>query len=94
MRNNMRMGLRIAVNMSLPKDLIDELDEVAGARNRSAFVEDSIRDRLRREQMRRGWESARGSWKDHPDFPTSESVIEWVRARRAESTHHGPDTER
>lgn len=94
MRNDVRMSLRIAVNMSLPKNLIDELDEVAGARNRSAFVEDAIRYRLRREQMRRGWESARGSWKDHPDFPTSESVVEWVRARRAESTDPGPDIER
>ncbi len=94
MRKDVRMSLRIAVNMSLPKNLIDELDEVAGARNRSAFVEDAIRYRLRREQMRRGWESARESWKDHPDFPTSESVVEWVRARRAERTDPAPDIER
>lgn len=90
MRNTMRMTVRVPVNMTLPRDLVEQLDEVAGARNRSAFVEEAVRYRLRREQMRLAWEAARGSWKDHPDFPTSEAVVEWVRARRAEKSDPGP----
>jgi predicted transcriptional regulator len=84
------MAVRVPVNMTLPRDLVDELDEITGARGRSAFVEEAIRYRLRREQMRRAWEAARGMLKDDPRFPTSEAVVEWVRALRAEVTDPGP----
>jgi predicted transcriptional regulator len=87
----MRMSVRIATNLSLPKELVEELDKVAGKRNRSAYVQTVLEKQLRRERMRRAWEAARGSWKDHPEFPTSESVVEWVRARRAERTDPGPE---
>lgn len=86
----MRMGTRIAVNLSLPKELVEELDDVAGKRNRSAFVETVLEKQLRRERMRRAWEAARGILKDDPRFPTSEAVVEWVRALRAEKTRAGP----
>jgi hypothetical protein len=29
-------------------------------------------------------------WKDHPLFPTDESVVEWVRELRREKTDPGP----
>ncbi len=89
----MRMSMRIAVNMSLPKELVDELDDVAGARNRSAFVEDAVRHRLRREQMRVAWQDAAGSLhaEDYPHWSTSEKVQEWVRERRREQTDVGSE---
>lgn len=87
-----RMAVRIPVNMTLPKDLVDRLDEVAGARGRSAYVEALLEKQLRRERMKRSWEAARGILKDHPEFPTSEAVVEWVRARRAEKTDPGPES--
>lgn len=86
----MRMPVRVPVNMTLPRDLVEQLDEVAGARNRSAFVEEAVRYRLRREQMRLAWEAARGMLNDDPRFPTSEAVVEWLRATRAEKTDPGP----
>jgi predicted transcriptional regulator len=89
----MRMSVRIATNLSLPKDLVEELDRVAGKRNRSAYVEALLEKQLRRERMRLAWEAARGILKDDPRFPTSEAVVEWVRAGRAEKTYSGPPTE-
>lgn len=86
------MAVRIATNLSLPKDLVEELDAVAGKRNRSAFVEEAIRYRLKRERLKSAWELAAGAWKtkDYPEFATSEKVLEWVRAGRAEKTNPGP----
>ena len=86
----MRVTVRIPVNMTLPKDLVERLDAVVGPRQRSAFVEEAISYRLRREEMRRAWEAARGMLKDDPRFPTSDAVIEWLRASRAEKTDPGP----
>ena len=85
------MAVRIATNLSLPKDLVDELDAIAGKRNRSAFVENLLERELRRQRMRRAWEAVRGILKDDPRFPTSEAVVEWVRALRAEETDPGPE---
>ena len=34
--------------------------------------------------------SVGGIWKDHPEFPTDESVVEWVRELRREKTDAGP----
>lgn len=91
MRNAVRMSTRIATNLSLPKELVEELDAVAGKRNRSAYVEALLEKQLRRERMRRAWEAARGILKDDPRFPTSEAVVEWVRELRAEETDPGPE---
>ncbi|MEP7379248.1 MAG: hypothetical protein ABI725_06740 [Chloroflexota bacterium] len=90
LRKNMRMAVRVPVNMTLPRELVERLDAVVGPRQRSAFVEEAINYRLRREEMRRAWESARGMLKDDPRFPTSDAVVEWVRALRAEKTDPGP----
>ena len=64
MRNAQRMAVRMPTNLSLPRDLIRKVDEVAGPRNRSAFVEDAVRSALRREQLRLAVASTSGAWKD------------------------------
>lgn len=93
MRNTVRMGTRIPVNLSLPEKLVDELDQVAGKRNRSAYVEGLLDKQLRRERMRRVWEAAAGSLSavNYPHWATSELVQEWVRERRAEQTDPGAE---
>lgn len=103
MRNDQYMAVRthertdsdrVATNLSLPKGLVRELDEFAGKRNRSAFVEDAIRYRLRRERLRRSIAETAGALagKDYPHWATSEKVVEWVRQLRAEETDSGDAT--
>lgn len=89
----MRMTVRVPVNMTLPHDLVERLDAVVGPRQRSAFVEEAISYRLRREEMRRAWEAATGSLRseDYPEWATAQLVQEWVRDRRREQTDPGPD---
>lgn len=85
------MTLRIAANLSLPADLVDEVDAIAGKRNRSSFVEEAIRQRLRRERLRAALERTAGAWSADapPEFATSDQVVAWVRARRTEDTDRG-----
>jgi predicted transcriptional regulator len=84
--------MRIATNLMLPADLV-EIDELAGPRNRSRFIEEAARAKLKREQLRVALERSAGAWKaeDYPEFATSEMVVEWVRKIRAEETDPGPD---
>jgi hypothetical protein len=79
---------RIPVNLSLPEDLVAELDEVAGPRNRSSFAEAALRKAIKRERLRIATERYAGSLpKEHyPHWRTSDAVVEWVRMMRAEET--------
>jgi predicted transcriptional regulator len=79
---------RIPTNLSLPADLVAEIDAVAGPRNRSRFVEEALRRAVRREQFRIAGERTAGSFaaEDYPHWRTSDDVVAWVREMRAEET--------
>jgi len=84
MRNAVRMNVR--TNLLLPEDVVEAVDRLAGPRGRSRFVAEALRERIRREERMALLKSVAGIWRDHPLFPTDESVVEWVRAGRAERT--------
>ena len=84
---------RIPVNMSLPEELVQQLDEVAGPRNRSAFAEEALRRAIKREKWRLSIERTAGSLRteDYPHWSTPEDVVRWVEEMRAEETDPGDD---
>lgn len=86
---------RIPVNLSLPDDLVKDLDAVAGPRNRSGFAEQALRRAIKREQFRIAGERAAASldMSKYPHWRTSEDVVAWVREMRAEETDYGEDDE-
>ena len=88
-----RVRMNVRTNLLLPKELVDEVDHFAGARGRSRYVAEALRARLKRDRLREMIERTAGSWSaaDYPEFETSEKVVEWVRARRAEVTDPGPE---
>lgn len=79
---------KVPVNLSLPEDLVEQLDEISGPRNRSAFAEEALRRAIRRERLRISIERTAGSLKaaDYPHWRTPEDVVAWVREMRAEET--------
>lgn len=89
----MRILVRMTVrtNLLLPKELVEEVDRYAGPRGRSRYVAEAIADRLRRDRLVTVVRQTAGAWRDHPHFPTSDSVTDWVRDRRSEQTDPGPD---
>ncbi len=78
--------MNVRTNLLLPEDVVAEVDHFAGPRGRSRYVTDALRAKLKRDRLREVVRETAGAWKDHPDFPTAESVIAWVRDLRAEET--------
>jgi hypothetical protein len=76
--------MNVRTNLLLPEDLVKGVDEVAGPRGRSRYVADAVARQLRRDRLMIAARETAGAWKDHPLFPTDESVVEWVRAGRAQ----------
>lgn len=85
--------MTVRTNLLLPKELVDDVDHYAGPRGRSRYVAEALTERVRRDRLREVVLATAGAWKDHPLFPTSEAVVEWVRERRAEETDAGPEPE-
>jgi hypothetical protein len=78
--------MSVRTNLLLPDDVVETLDRVAGPRGWSRYVAEAVRERARRDERMALLKSVAGIWRDHPLFPTDESVVEWVRAGRAERT--------
>ena len=90
-RNSVRMTMR--TNLVLPRELVEEVDRFAGPRGRSRYVAEALAARVRRDKLREAVMATAGilSAEDYPHWATSEQVVEWVRARRAEETDPGPE---
>ena len=84
---------RVPTNLTLPRSLVAEVDAVAGERGRSRFIEEATRFALRRERLRLAIEQTAGALRaeDYPHWRTSDDVVAWVRALRAEETDPGPE---
>lgn len=71
------------VHISLDEDLVRELDELAGERGRSSYIEEAIRQRVDRERRWRKIWSAVGSISDE-GHPWDPDVAKWVHDSRRE----------
>ena len=72
----------IRTNVTLPAEIMSEIDGLAGPRGRSAYVAEAVQARLKRDRMRKilaetyGAAAGRSRWKD------ADEAYRWVRALR------------
>ena len=85
--------MNVRTNLLLPKDLVEQVDHFAGERGRSRYVAEALRARLKRDRLKEAIARTAGVLRaeDYPEWETSEQVVDWVRARRSESTDPGPE---
>ena len=74
--------MNVRTNLILPAELVEAIDEIAGPRGRSRYVAEAMTREVRRDRWYAAARSAAGAWRDHPLFPTDESVVAWVQAGR------------
>ncbi len=65
-------------------ELIKKVDSLVGKRRRSRFVEEVIRERIKRETLLESLKetSAALSVEEHPEWETPEKVARWVQVTR------------
>ncbi len=71
-------------HLVIPREILEEVDKVAGKRKRSLFITDATREKLERERFLRALDETQGAWsdKDHPELKTSADVSRFVREKR------------
>jgi hypothetical protein len=74
----------VRTHVVLPKELVQELDELVGPRHRSEFIAEAAKEKLDRLKRLRAFEEFAGSLADVdiPGWETPEAAAEWVRASR------------
>lgn len=74
-------------NLTLPEELLRQVDEIAGPRGRSRYVADAVAQRVKRDRLRRAIEESYGSLVPEGGRPmTREEVSAWIREQRDEVT--------
>jgi len=69
-------------NVTLPEELLRQVDELAGPRGRSAFVAEAVAFRVKRERLRKALDELRGAFVGTPSYMTADEAYRWVREMR------------
>lgn len=71
-------------NLTLPEELLREVDAVAGPRGRSRYVAEAVTQRLKRDKLERALRETRGVMRDKPGWRSSDEIIRWVNELRSD----------
>jgi metal-responsive CopG/Arc/MetJ family transcriptional regulator len=71
-------------NVTLPGDLLKEVDELAGPRGRSQFVAEAVATRVKRERLRKALDASRGALIGTSSYMSPGESYRWIRAMREE----------
>lgn len=71
-------------NVTIPEELLREVDELAGPRGRSQFVADAVAARVKRERLRKALDASRGVFVGTEWQMTPDEAYRWVRSMREE----------
>ncbi len=72
--------------ITLPHDLIREVDNIAGRRGRSRYIADAVVQRIRRDRIAAALAETEGAMKDRPGAMTPEETLQWIGELRSEVT--------
>jgi metal-responsive CopG/Arc/MetJ family transcriptional regulator len=73
-------------NLTLPDDLMRQVDELAGPRGRSRYVAEAVAQRVRRDRLGKAINDSAGVLKGTPHEMSREQVTAWVDDLRTEET--------
>jgi metal-responsive CopG/Arc/MetJ family transcriptional regulator len=80
------MAALARTNLTLPEELMREVDELAGPRGRSRYVAEAVAQRVKRDRLGKAIRESAGVMKGKPGAMTPEEVTRWVASLRSEET--------
>ncbi len=73
-------------NLTLPEDLLQEVDAIAGPRGRSRYVAEAVRQRVKRDRLRQAIDASAGVFRGTAHARSREQVTDWIETLRSEET--------
>ena len=73
-------------NLTLPQDLLEKVDEIAGPRGRSRYVAEAVAQRVKRDRLGKAIRETAGIMVGKPGWMSPDEVIRWVDELRSEDS--------
>jgi metal-responsive CopG/Arc/MetJ family transcriptional regulator len=73
-------------NLTLPEDLLAEIDKLAGPRGRSRYVAEAVAQRVKRDKLGKAIRETAGIMVGSPGWMSPDEVVAWVDFLRSEET--------
>lgn len=73
-------------NLTLPEELLREVDEIAGPRGRSRYVAEAVLQRVKRDRLGQAIRETAGIMVGKPGWMSPDEVVRWVDELRSEET--------
>ena len=73
-------------NLTLPEDLMAEVDALAGPRGRSRYVAEAVAQRVKRDKLGKAIRETAGIMVGRPGWMSPDEVVAWVDFLRSEET--------
>jgi len=73
-------------NLTLPEDLLAEVDALAGPRGRSRYVAEAVAQRVKRDKLGKAIRETAGIMVGKPGWMSPDEVVAWVDFLRNEET--------
>ena len=73
-------------NVTLPSELLSEVDRFAGPRGRSRYVAEAVAQRVRRDALGAAIRETAGAMVNKPGWMSPDEVARWVDGLRSEET--------
>lgn len=73
-------------NLTLPQDLMAQVDELAGPRGRSRYVAEAVAQRVKRDKLGKAIRDTAGIMVGSPGWMSPDEVVKWVDFLRSEET--------
>ena len=78
---------KVKAHITLPKNILETIDKLAGKRGRSKFMKEAAEEKIDRERFLKALKESVGAWKDknHPELSSIKDIHRYVRKMREES---------
>ena len=73
-------------NVTLPPELLAEVDRLAGPRGRSRYVAEAVEQRVKRDRLGKAIRETAGIMVGKPGWMSPDEVVRWVDKLRSEET--------
>ena len=76
--------MKIKAHLVIPREILEEVDKIAGKKRRSLFIAEAAQEKLARERFLITLEETKGAWanKNHPNLRTAKEVEQYVQEKR------------
>lgn len=74
----------VRTNVTLPEELIQAIDELAGPRGRSAYLAEAASQKLKRDRLAKAIREEAGVMVGKPGQMSADEIVDWVNQLRDE----------